>query len=181
MGNINLDMEDEGILILSFQKNPDANSKMFGILYNKYYKRVYKYLYSKLRNRELSEDLTQDSFMRAFTSLQNTKVRNFGSWIVSIAHSRMCNRLISHRHTEELRDNHKSSIHSKVDLEQQIIAKDIARFTSKLHPKQKEAVKLMYIEGFSVNEITRMPGHPKESTIRSNAVRGIQHLRRIIA
>ncbi len=77
-------MNKENKLIRGCQK---GNKKSFSILYEFYFQKIYNYIYYKTYHKETAEDITSNTFMKAFTKIQNFDL-NKGkilAWLYTIA------------------------------------------------------------------------------------------------
>ena len=60
----------------------------FNALVERYQRIVYAVALRLLRDRYLAEDITQETFLRAYTSLDDYRGGNFRAWLLRIAHNR---------------------------------------------------------------------------------------------
>ncbi|OUR98999.1 RNA polymerase subunit sigma [Flavobacteriales bacterium 33_180_T64] len=69
--------------LLQLCKSGDQHAQME--VYNRYYKAMYNTAYRIVKNSFEAEDIMQDSFLTAFTKLDNLKeIKTFGSWLKRI-------------------------------------------------------------------------------------------------
>lgn len=73
--------DDDAALVAAARMQPEA----FTALYDRYAPRVYSYCYLRLGSREAAEDAMSDTFLKAFSSLDQYRGGLFVGWLMRIA------------------------------------------------------------------------------------------------
>jgi RNA polymerase sigma factor (sigma-70 family) len=137
-----------------------------------------KGFYARRLPPAMVEDAVQDTLI-AIHEKRHTydPERPFKPWLMAVARYKWIDRLrsMSRSRTEELPDeiaveDHESSVTSSVIL---------ARLMTELKPAQAEAIRLVKIEGFSVEEASERTGQ-SGSLIKVNIHRGLARLAAIV-
>ena len=77
-------LSDEAIIERILQED---ESKLFGLLYQRYQKKVYNKCYSLVRNKSAAEELSQDIFLRVLLSLKSFENKSsFSTWLYSVTY-----------------------------------------------------------------------------------------------
>jgi len=84
-----LSIQEDDILVLEAQKNPEA----FGKLYEKYWESVYRFIYRRISDGDQVKDVAQGVFIKALTNIQKYQSKGFAfsSWLFRIAVSEVSN------------------------------------------------------------------------------------------
>lgn len=150
---------NEKRLIKECQK---GNEEAFNQLISFYYPFVYKFLLKMISNEEAAKDLTQETFIKLIRNIDKyniNKNNKFSTYLITIARNtcldyiKKNNKII---YMEDINDiittkNNDNTIYEEID---------------KLTNEQKIAVKLKYIEGYTIEEIA-LALKEKPQTIKS--------------
>ncbi len=147
---------DEEIIVKIIK---DEDSKLFGIIYERYEKKVFSKCYSIIKDRSNSQELTQEIFLKVFTNLKGFKnASTFSTWLYSITY-RCC--------IDYLRDLKKSKFDKlgvNIELSENIedieddeilsIKKErLAVILDQLHPIDKAVLLMKYQDGLKLKVI----------------------------
>jgi RNA polymerase sigma-70 factor (ECF subfamily) len=140
----------------------------------KYGNAMLRFAYSYLQNTEDAEDVVQDALIRAIDSeaaFENEKHER--TYLLQIVKN-LCFDHIGKRGKA-----------AESELDENIEAKESEDYSfvrdavGMLPKNEREAIHLFYIEGYSTKEIAKILGR-KESTVRSDMLRGRAHLKDIL-
>ncbi|WP_187444884.1 sigma-70 family RNA polymerase sigma factor [Rossellomorea vietnamensis] len=149
-------------------------------LYKLYIQDVYRYLLSLCKDKSLAEDLTQDTFVKAYTALENIEPEAMKSWLLKIAyHTFIDYARRSKKVTFEEPDYFSgfSEGGSAEDEFQKLADKeDLYQKLDRLKPLQKRAIILCDIQGYSYKEAAAAL-FIKENTLKSHIFRGRSRLK----
>lgn len=173
---------DEIKLILHAQKGEeDAFQELISI----YYSYVLKFLMKLSCNKEVSEDLTQETFIKVIRSIDTYDVygkASFSTYVITIARNTYIDYLRKNKNVLVNVDS-QGEVVSRVNIEEDVLKDlelvELLKLIDDLSPEQGEAIKLKYLEEFTLKEIAeRFKCEPK--TIKSRIHNGIVKIRRKI-
>jgi len=140
----------------------DNNSKLFGVLYDKFSKKVYNICYGFARDEDEAKDLTQDVFLKLFVKLASFKGKSkFSTWLYSFTYNHCVNYVtrntakkfekqsVDYTDIENLSEDEEddtSFLSMKVDKLK--VALEL------ISPEEKMILLLKYQDGLSIKEIT---------------------------
>lgn len=170
----------------------------FEELVNKHQKEIINFHYRLTGNRFEADDLAQETFIKAYRHLDSIKEpEKVRSWLYSIARNTAMDFFRKNKeHTISL-DNNVLEYHARttaIDYNRQVAAAEISdeleRCLQQLDPEDRLIVKLLYYEGFSYEEISKLL-HINPNTLKSRlhrarkvllvAVQGNEALRDVVA
>ena len=133
-----------------------------------------RFAYTYLKNKEDAEDVVQDALIKAIgaaASFENETHEK--SYLLKVVKNCCLDVLRKQRNhlNEELDEN--VSAEEKEDLS------FVREAVGKLPQNEREAIHLYYEEGYSTKEIAKLLGR-KETTVRSDMMRGRNHLKAIL-
>ena len=110
------------------------------------------------RSRHDAEDLTQETFLKAYQNIHRYKpAYSFATWLFTIAKRTAISHFRAARPTEEIPDNSEAAdADPSVVLARKDERRSLWQLAETLKPKQSEALRLRYGEGFSVAEVARI-------------------------
>ncbi len=137
--------------------NAQKNSEQFAEIYLSYHEAITHYFLKHLSyNQSLAEDLSQETFINAFSHLSKFSSSNasYQTYLLRIAHNILVNHfrktVFSNIHTTTLEQipapNDQMDIVDKIKLEKSLAC---------LKTDEREALNLMYSEGYSLREIAQ--------------------------
>jgi RNA polymerase sigma-70 factor (ECF subfamily) len=166
----------------------NGDKEAFHNLISKYHSIVYKFLIKITENANLSEDLTQETFLKVIRNIDKFDLHGkakFSTYMMTIA--RNC-------YIDELRRSKGYKLNYNIDdvldipsheegVEEKIVNKiyggEVAKTLESLTKEQRIVIKLKYIEGLTLKEISGMLDlEPK--TIKSRIHNGIVKLRNLL-
>lgn len=135
--------------------NAQENSEKFAEIYLNYHETITHYFLKRLSyNKATAEDLTQETFIRAFSHLSSFSSSNasYQTYLLRIAHNILVNHfrktVFSSINTELLDQLRAPTSHIDI-IDQQKLQQSLAT----LKHDEREALNLMYTEGYSIREI----------------------------
>lgn len=133
-------------------------------IYNRYYKAMYNTSFRIVKNSFLAEDIMQDSFLLAFTKLNELKdIKIFGAWLKRIV---INNSIYHYKKTNKIQkvplddvlykvEDNFSGIESKQEHSNQKV-KEILNTLKTLKDNYRIALTLNLIEGYDYDEISEI-------------------------
>lgn len=135
--------------------NAQENSEKFAEIYLTYREPITQYFLKRLSfNRTLAEDLSQETFINAFSHLSSFSSSNasYQTYLLRIAHNILVNHfrktVFSSLNTELLEQLPAPTPHIDI-VDQHKLEQSLATLKS----NEREALNLMYTEGYSIREI----------------------------
>ncbi|WP_299100996.1 RNA polymerase sigma factor [uncultured Winogradskyella sp.] len=154
-------------------------------LYNQYCNGMLVVAKRYVRNTMEAEDIVQESFISAFSRLDQFKAQvSFGAWLKRIVINRCIDSLKSkHQRLVELEDFHLSDVtnenESDWQVESEITVEDVNIEIEKLSEKYKYVVLLYLVEGYDHSEISDIL-KITEVASRTQLSRGKQKLKKAL-
>ena len=139
----------------------DGDAGAFDALVEMHLRRVYRIAYRFCWDREDAEDIAQDTFVRAFDRLRTLRSdADFAPWLYSI----VVNRCLSHRARQERETAAESRLHPPILIgddpethaEVSAISSRVREEIGRLPKRQRAAIVLFGLEGWSVEETARI-------------------------
>ncbi len=137
---------------------------------------VFRLAWSFLRDGQRAEDVTQEVFLRLFRPAagRSPKAR-FRTWLYQVTLN--TTRETRRRHSREVLTAEPEVLSRRPDFATDPTRLDLARLLGCLPERQREAVVLRYLEGFSTEETARAMGC-RAGTVKAHLHRGLAALRR---
>jgi len=164
-----------------------GDREAFGTLVDRYQDRLIAYVRHMGFGSDEAMDIVQDGFVRAFQHLRRCgDPERFGGWLFRIV-SNLCRTAAtrrSRRNAEPL-DGHGRHLRSELPnpeerMEGSWTRERIRDALQEVPPDQREALVLMYLEGYSVAEIEELTG-ASSSAVKMRLKRGRDALERVLA
>lgn len=163
------------------KKCQKGNKEGFNELIKLYYPYVLKFLLKLTSNATSAEDLTQETFIKMIKSIDrfNTNGKaSFATYLITIAKNTYLDYLRKNNH--ELSELDINSIPDKSNFEENYFRNENYNFVlekiENLPFAQKEAIKLKYLEGYTLEEIAKMQ-KVESKTIKSRLFEGRKKLK----
>jgi RNA polymerase sigma-70 factor, ECF subfamily len=164
-----------------------GDREAFGTLVDRHQDKMIAYARHMGFGPDEAMDIVQDGFIRAFRHLRRCgDPERFGGWLFKIV-SNLCRTSASRtvrRKTESI-DEHTLSLRSDEPDPQERV--EVGRTRERIRealltvpPDQREALVLMYLEGYSVAEIEELTG-ASSSAVKMRLKRGRDALERVLA
>jgi len=176
-------MAVHGDIALVTQVAVFQNKKAFDQLVRKYQSPVRRFFLNQtLGDEMLSDDLAQETFIKAYLNI--TKFRgmsSFSTWLMRIAYNVFYDHCRKMRNEKlEMSNNDYRTIpdpaygshpHSSFLTPHSSLKMDLYAALALLKPGERECITLQLIDGYPVNEISKITGIP-ENTVKSHLRRG---------
>ena len=151
-----VDSSDEDI-VRALQEEMDT--KLFGVLYDRYVTKVFHKCLSMSRDRDLAKDLAHDIFLKAFANLSKFQFRSsFSTWLYSITYNYCLDHL---RKQQRLRTQPIDERFDPEDNREDLYEKELFSLRSErlnvvlgeIGPEDRGLLLMKYQEELSVKEI----------------------------
>lgn len=124
---------------------------------------IFRYIYYRVFDRDIAKDLTQETFYKVWDYIAKGKtVDNIQAFLYRTAHNIVVNSIRNKKQTvsiDELEESIGFEVRDVQQEESQAQAQDIASILDSfkiLNDKDIELMKLRYVDGLSVEEISRI-------------------------
>ncbi len=135
-----------------------GNTKMFGLLVDKYQNAIFNLAFRMTRDASLAEDISQEAFLKAYRKLGSFDPdKKFFSWLYKIAVNEALNTL--KRENEFLEYNDENNDPAEDDTAKERLnelSEKLKKAVNMLPPKYKVPIVLKHYEGLSYEEISVM-------------------------
>ncbi len=163
------------------KKCQKGNKEAFNELISLYYPYIFKFLIKLTRNKELTEDLVQNTFMKMIVNIENYNTKSnalFSTYLITIAKNTYIDYL--RKNNKELQELDIDSYSDKISSEYSWFKNNDYNFVmekiNELPIVQKEAIKLKYLEGYTLKEIAKIQ-KVESKTIKSRLFEGKRKLK----
>lgn len=159
-------------------------------LYKKYQSIIFRYIYFRVSDRHVAEDLTSDTFYRGLRRIGSFQWqgRDFGAWLVTIAHNLLADHFKSGRYRQEVvtadvADGElldcESTSHPEGAAVEHLTNLELLRAVLQLSDEQRECIVLRFLRGLSTAETAAAMGK-NTNAIKALQYRGVRALARLL-
>ncbi|MBO4841557.1 MAG: RNA polymerase sigma factor [Bacteroidaceae bacterium] len=128
-------------------------------------------------NKDEADDLAQDSLVKAYLSSAGYQDKGkFRSWLFKIAHNTFLNHRASQHYTENIDDERIKALPLGGDGEGSEPYEDLYLALCTLPPKERSAITLFYLTGYSIKEIAQITD-TSEDAVKKQLSRGRDKLK----
>ena len=132
-------------------------------------------LYLCCGNKEEADDIAQDALVKAYLSSAGYQEKGrFRSWLFKIAHNTFLNHKASCRTTESL--DEARTLVSNTSADASFAHQDLYLALRTLPPKERSAITLFYLNGYSIKEISVIT-EASEDAVKKQLSRGRDQLK----
>jgi len=165
-------MEDKELIEECLRGNMNA----FSLIVKKYQSTLLSISWNILRDMEEAKDSVQEAFLQAFQNLEKfDQKRNFKNWLFSIAYKRAVDRRrrinFFFKRIREIKRNEERTFEQNRE--------EIWEMLEKLNSKEKTAILLQALEGFTAKEIGDVIGC-SENTVRVHIFNARRKLKKLL-
>ena len=129
-------------------------------------------------NKSDADDLAQDVLVKAYISLAGYQEKGrFRSWLFKIAHNIFLNHKASCRTMDSI--DQARTLMSSDTAENSFQHQDLYLALSSLPPKERSAITMFYLNGYSIKEISKMTD-TSEDAVKKQLSRGRDKLKQIL-
>lgn len=154
----------------------------FNELISIYYPYVFKFLLKLTGSKEKTEDITQDTFIKMIKNIDkfNFKGASFSTYIITIAKNTYIDYIRKCKsELQEFDINMFGDVYYDENLYNKLSYDEALRCIDELPLLQKEAVRLKYLEGYTLNEIAERQ-NTEVKTIKSRLFEARKKLKSLI-
>ena len=126
-------------------------------------------------NKSDADDLAQDTLVKAYLSLTGYQDKGrFRSWLFKIAHNTFLNHMARQRTTESI--DEARTLASNTAADSSFEHQDLYMALRALPPKERSAITLFYLNGYSINDIAKITD-ASEGAVKTQLSRGRDKLK----
>lgn len=148
-----------------------GNKQAFNELITFYYPFVFKFLLKITNKNDVAYDLTQETFLKLIKNIDKFRVKGkakFSTYLITIA--RNCYLDYLRKYSKELQEvdilEFSNNISSEYDYFKNEDYNSLLKEINRLPKLQREAIKLKYLEGYTLEEIAKIQ-NTTSNTIKS--------------
>ncbi len=155
------------------------NKRDFELLFETHFEDLMAFVYGYVRNQEVSRDIVHDAFMALWRRREVLDKRlSPKAYLYKLSRNMSLNYI---RHQRVILTNEQSIITHEKDIRQEMDDYDrsyemLAKFVNKLPDKQREVIKMCFVEGKMYKEIAADLGI-SVNTVKTHLKRAMQFLR----
>ena len=170
------------------KKCKQGDKEAFQLLISRYHPFVYKFLLKAAQNEQIAEDLTQEIFLKMVRGIDKFDLDGraaFSTYIITVSRNtyidflRKEKRHIHNVPIEEGLNIQDTGVSVEDAVADRLCGQNIMADLNNLSEEQRTAIKLKYIEGMTLKEISeKLNIEPK--TVKSRIHNGIVRLRKLL-
>lgn len=155
------------------------NKRDFELLFETHFEDLMAFVYGYTRSQEIARDIVHDAFMSLWKRREVLDTRlSPKAYLFKLSRNIALNYI---RHQKVILTNEQSIITYEKDIRQEMDDYDrsyelLAKYVNKLPEKQREVLKMCFVEGKMYKEIAADLGI-SVNTVKTHLKRAIQHLR----
>lgn len=161
------------------KKCQNGDKEAFNELISLYYPYVFNFLLKLTGNVSESEDLVQETFIKLIRNIENynKKISSFGTYLIVIAKNTYIDFLRKNKELQEI--DIESCKDYNNDYEKIENYNEVLELIQKLPRLQQEAIKLKYLEGYTLKEIAAIQ-KSEIKTIKSRLFESRKKLKQLL-
>ncbi len=153
----------------------------FSQLYDSYAPALYGIISSIIKDKTAAEDVLQESFVKVWKNVANYQEEKgtLFTWLLNIARYTAIDYLRSRQYKQQLQNQNLTDseyIDNKVRTQPAVENSGLKILISKMEPKYREVIDLVYFMGYTQDEVSKMLNIPL-GTVKTRARMGLQILR----
>ena len=179
-------MDEE--LVLAFKKSRD--NEFFSEIFQRYTHLIFGVCMKYLRDEEGAKDAVMQVFEKLFVDIQHHEIRNFKSWIYTVAKNHCLMKLRKGKTVLKQELIYKKSIQSDfmelaVEIHhngakgQEAIFGQLHEAMKLLNHKQRECIDLLYLQNNSYKEVAEITGYSMKQ-VKSHIQNGKRNLKKYL-
>ena len=166
--------------IKTIKECQNGNKEAFNNLIKFYYPYVFKYLLKLIGNEDITNDIVQDTFLKLIKNIDKYDIKgksSFSTYLITIAKNCYLDYLRKNKKYVQIIDiddiSDKLTSVENTNINDDLIFDEI----DKLPKEQRTAIKLKYLEGYTLREIAKIE-QTKPETIKSRIHEGKKKIKK---
>ena len=155
--------------------------KGFSLLYDNYAPALLGIINRMVNNLPASEDILQDVLIKIYTRINqyDPEKGTLFTWLFNIARRTAIDFLRSKQHRQEVRNQQINNefFYNILPAKDNKQSNNLGKIVEKLEPQYREIINLVYISGYTQNEVAKMLNIPI-GTVKTRARMALQILRK---
>ncbi len=154
----------DSVLVESYRQT--KNNVYMSEIFKRYHHLVYGICLKYLNNRDYAQDAVVQIFEKLITDLPNHEISNFSSWLHSVSRNHCLMTIRKHKQKQKNENGYKADMWLVSDEEEmedlrikEIRLNLLNEVIEELNPKQRECIKLFYLEEKCYKEIELITGY----------------------
>jgi RNA polymerase sigma factor (sigma-70 family) len=176
MENINLELENDGLLLLRLQQ---GNRSAFNVLFNKYWEQTYSNAYKRLGDPEQSKDIVQEIFASIWINRQNP-INNLPAYLSTSVRNQVFKLAAKNKNLTPFFDFLDNIPAQNENADSNILWKEFYRsyesLLSKLPPKRQQIFRLRFHDDVPTKTIASQMQISRK-TVQNQLGKAIEQLR----
>lgn len=159
-----------------------TSPQFFEVLYSNYNQAIFSKIFALVKEKNISKDLCQEVFVKAWNNMStyNKEKGELYTWLINIARNHCIDYFRSKNFRSKKNTSSLDQINSYLIKNESFNLDrfDISNLLSKLNPDEKELIELLFLQGFTQNEVAKIKKLPLGS-IKTKSRNVLNTLRKI--